>query len=191
MSEEAPSPQRPSPAPPAGRAPPHSVEAEEYLLGCCLIDGADTIARCLEAKLPGASVLFARRTGSSTRRSASSTPKSPPVDVAVLAEELKTARQLDAVGGYAFLAQLSEPHPDHRAGAVLHREGPGAAPAARADQGLHADGGEVPQLPGRARGVHRRGRTGRSSGSRRTGSADVGQADEGADPRGDERHRRR
>ena len=29
------------------------------------------------------------------------------MDVAVLAEELKTARQLDAVGGYAYLAQIS------------------------------------------------------------------------------------
>jgi replicative DNA helicase len=33
--------------------------------------------------------------------------KNPPVEVAVLAEELKTARQLDAVGGYGYLMQLS------------------------------------------------------------------------------------
>jgi len=39
-------------SPGLGRAPPHSLEAEEYLLGCCLLDGADTIARCLESKLP-------------------------------------------------------------------------------------------------------------------------------------------
>ncbi|HEX3729070.1 MAG TPA: replicative DNA helicase, partial [Opitutaceae bacterium] len=38
-------------AAPAGRQIPHSVEAEEFLLGCCLLDGADTIALCLEAKL--------------------------------------------------------------------------------------------------------------------------------------------
>jgi replicative DNA helicase len=30
---------------------PHSVEAEEYLLSCCLIDGADVVARCLEARI--------------------------------------------------------------------------------------------------------------------------------------------
>ena len=35
-----------------GRTPPHSIEAEEYLLSCCLLDGSDSIARCLEAKLP-------------------------------------------------------------------------------------------------------------------------------------------
>ena len=37
-----------------GRTLPHSLEAEEYLLSCCLLDGSDTIARCLEAKLAGA-----------------------------------------------------------------------------------------------------------------------------------------
>ena len=30
---------------------PHSLEAEEYLLSCCLLDGADVISRCLEARI--------------------------------------------------------------------------------------------------------------------------------------------
>src|SRR6185295_9970394 len=30
-----------------------------------------------------------------------------PIDISIVAEELKTARQLDAVGGYAFLTQVS------------------------------------------------------------------------------------
>ncbi|MBC8041206.1 MAG: replicative DNA helicase, partial [Opitutaceae bacterium] len=34
-----------------GRVPPHSIEAEEYLLSCCFLDGADIVARCLEGKL--------------------------------------------------------------------------------------------------------------------------------------------
>src|SRR6185369_9817892 len=34
-----------------------------------------------------------------------------PIDVSVVAEELKTARQLDAVGGYAFLTQVSSKIP--------------------------------------------------------------------------------
>ena len=33
--------------------------------------------------------------------------KSPPVDIAVLAEELKTSRQLEEIGGYAYLTQIS------------------------------------------------------------------------------------
>jgi replicative DNA helicase len=96
-----------SPANPAGtRGMPHSVEAEEYLLSCCLLDGSETIARCLEAKLPPAAfyvpanqIIYEALCDIYSRR--------PPVDVAVLAEELKTARQLDAVGGYGYLAQIS------------------------------------------------------------------------------------
>ena len=36
---------------PVGRTLPHSLEAEEYLLSCCLLDGADVVSRCLEARL--------------------------------------------------------------------------------------------------------------------------------------------
>ena len=33
------------------RSIPHSIEAEEYLLSCCLLDGSDVISRCLEARV--------------------------------------------------------------------------------------------------------------------------------------------
>src|SRR5471032_1778843 len=91
---------------PAGaRGMPHSVEAEEYLLSCCLLDGSETIARCLEAKLPpGAFYVPANQIIYETLCDIYA--RKPPVDVAVLAEELKTARQLDAVGGYGYLAQI-------------------------------------------------------------------------------------
>ena len=98
-------PQRPG-APAAGRGMPHSVEAEEYLLSCCLIDGAEVVARCLEARItpesfyvPAHGVVFERLLDLYARQ--------VPIDVAVLGEELKTARQLDAVGGYAFLTRVS------------------------------------------------------------------------------------
>ncbi len=96
-----------APAAPAGtRGMPHSVEAEEYLLSCCLLDGSETIARCLEAKLPPAAFFIpANQIIYETLCEIYS--RKPPVDVAVLAEELKTARQLDAVGGYGYLAQIS------------------------------------------------------------------------------------
>ena len=89
-----------------GRAPPHSLEAEEHLLACCLLDGADSIARCLEVRLaPAAFYSPAHRV--IYEKICEIYQKKPPVDVAVLAEELKTARQLEAVGGYAYLSQLT------------------------------------------------------------------------------------
>jgi replicative DNA helicase len=99
------SPQR-SGAPAAGRGLPHSVEAEEYLLSCCLIDGADVVARCLEARItpesfyvPAHGIVFEKLQELYTRQ--------VPIDVAVLGEELKTSKQLESIGGYAFLTRVS------------------------------------------------------------------------------------
>jgi replicative DNA helicase len=93
-------------AAPMGRSLPHSLEAEEYLLSCCLLDGADVISRCLEARIkpesfydPKHGVIFGCLLDLYNRQT--------PIEVSIVAEELKTARQLDAVGGYAFLAQVS------------------------------------------------------------------------------------
>lgn len=90
----------------AGRTPPHSVEAEEYLLSCCLLDGNDTVARCFEGKLTAAAfyvpanrIIYEKLTELYN--------KGAPIDLAVLAEELKTTKQLDEVGGYAYLTQIS------------------------------------------------------------------------------------
>ena len=109
MAEEAlisPPGRRPESAAFAGRTPPHSVEAEEYLLSCCLLDGADVLSRCLEARLRPESfylsahaVVYERLVDLYNRQA--------PIDVGVLSEELKTTKQLESVGGYAFLAQVS------------------------------------------------------------------------------------
>lgn len=97
---------RPSEPPPGGRLPPHSIEAEEYLLACCLLDGNDVIARCLEGKLSAAAfyvpanrVIFEKLIALYNNGTA--------VDLAILAEELKTSRQLDEIGGYAYLTRVS------------------------------------------------------------------------------------
>src|ERR1700728_3076171 len=85
-------------APAAGRGMPHSVEDEEYLLSCCLIDGAEVVARCLESRIspesfyvPAHGIVFEKLQDLYARQ--------VPIDVAVLGEELKTAKQLDAIGG--------------------------------------------------------------------------------------------
>jgi replicative DNA helicase len=89
-----------------GRTLPHSLEAEEYLLSCCLLDGADVIARCLESRItpeafydPKHGIIFGQLVELYNRQVA--------IEVSVVAEELKTARKLESVGGYAFLTQVS------------------------------------------------------------------------------------
>ena len=97
-------PRRPAAAP--GRTLPHSLEAEEYLISCCLLDGADVLSRCLEARLAPESFYDAKH-GIIYQALLALYNRQAPVDVAVLTEELKTARQFDAIGGYAFLTQVS------------------------------------------------------------------------------------
>ena len=93
-----------------GRSIPHSIEAEEYLLSCCLIDGTDVISRCLEAKVgpesfyvPAHQVVYETLIELYNRRA--------PMDLAILSEELRTRRRLDEVGGYPFLLRISSAIP--------------------------------------------------------------------------------
>jgi replicative DNA helicase len=107
MVEEAPSPARRMAAPATvGRSLPHSIEAEEYLLSCCLLDGADVLSRCLEARIRPES-FYDSKHGIIYERLLDLYNRQAPIDVSVVAEDLKTAKQLDAIGGYAFLTQVS------------------------------------------------------------------------------------
>src|SRR5882762_11194051 len=90
----APEPTLPPSAP--DRSPPHSAEAEEHVIACCLLDGNDTIARCLEARLAADSFYFpANRL--LFEIIVELYQKGSAVMLEVLAEELKTRRQLEAV----------------------------------------------------------------------------------------------
>lgn len=89
-----------------GRSAPHSIEAEEYLLACCLLDGTDTVARCLEGKI-SAAAFYSPANRLVYEKLVELYNKGTAIDLAVLAEELKTSKQLDEIGGYAFLTQIS------------------------------------------------------------------------------------
>jgi replicative DNA helicase len=92
--------------PALGRSLPHSLEAEEYLLSCCLLDGADVISRCLEARIKPES-FYDSKHGLVYETLLDLYNRQQPIDISIVAEELKTARKLDAIGGYAFLTQVS------------------------------------------------------------------------------------
>ncbi len=89
-----------------GRTLPHSLEAEEHLLSCCLLDGSDVVSRCLEARIRPES-FYDNKHGIIYERLLDLYNRRLTIDVSVVAEELKTVRLLDQVGGYAFLAQVS------------------------------------------------------------------------------------
>lgn len=89
-----------------GRPPPHSLEAEQYLLSSIMIDGGDVLARCEAAgvqsdwfHIPEHGIVYKGlvelvKAGHST-------------DSAYLSEHLKSKKLLDRVGGMAFITQVS------------------------------------------------------------------------------------
>ena len=91
---------------PVGRTLPHSIEAEEYLLSCCLIDESDTFSKCLEAQLPP-SAFYSAANRLIYEHLRDIYGKLRMVSVAVLAEELKKSKQLDTVGGFKHLMKIS------------------------------------------------------------------------------------
>jgi replicative DNA helicase len=84
---------------------PHSLEAEKYLLSCCVLDGADTVSHCLEAGIrPDWFYLAAH--GIIFERLQDLYKRQKPIDASVLADELKAARQLDEI----LVAEFQRPH---------------------------------------------------------------------------------
>src|ERR1022692_3293022 len=94
------------PMPPLPPVPPHNIEAEECLLSCCLLDGSDTIKRCIESKLPGAA-FYSPANRLVYERALELHRQSLTVDVALLAQSLVETKQLDAIGGFPFLTQIT------------------------------------------------------------------------------------
>jgi replicative DNA helicase len=88
------------------RSPPCSEEAEEHVLACCMIDGQDTIARALAEGLKPESFYFPR-SRIAFEVIVELFRRCPPVTVEMLIEELRTRRQLDAVGGMPYIMQIT------------------------------------------------------------------------------------
>lgn len=91
---------------PVTREMPWSEEAEQHVIACCLLDGTDTISRCMESRV-GPECFFSAANRLLFEVIVELYQKSPPVTLEVLAEELKTRRQLDAVGGFPYLMQIT------------------------------------------------------------------------------------
>lgn len=90
-----------------GRVPPHSVEAEEQLLSACLLDGGDVIQKCLDAGVRSDTTFYVPANRMIYARLLVMFDAGKPIDIAILAEELKTSKLLDAIGGYAYLTRIS------------------------------------------------------------------------------------
>lgn len=88
------------------RSPPHSAEAEEHVVAVCLLDNVDTIQRCKDEGLKSEMFYFpANRL--LMEIIFEKFDDGEIVSLETLAEELKTRRQIEAVGGFAYLMQVT------------------------------------------------------------------------------------
>lgn len=90
----------------AERTMPFSEEAENHVLACCLLDGSDTITRCIENHLCVAS-FYQPANKVAFDVILDLYQKGQPVTIEVLVEELTGRRLLEAAGGVSRLMQLT------------------------------------------------------------------------------------
>jgi hypothetical protein len=89
-----------------GRVPPNSPENEEYLLSCCLLDGGETLEACMAAKLP-TQAFYLPAHQAVYKTLLNGFRERHTVALEILADDLQKNGQLEAVGGVAYLMQIS------------------------------------------------------------------------------------
>lgn len=89
-----------------GRTLPNSVESEEYVLSCCLMDGSDSIAKCINAGLTPAS-FFTSANAIIFDRMVETFRRDGKVAIEVMAEEMRVDGTLKQCGGMPYLLQVS------------------------------------------------------------------------------------
>lgn len=87
------------------RQQPHSAEAEEHVIGCCLLDEGESLNRAIDRGVQGSDFYFpSNRLIFETLIEMRVQKKG--ISLEVLASELQSSRQLEAVGGHAQLLRL-------------------------------------------------------------------------------------
>lgn len=88
-----------------GQPLPSSEESELYLLACCLIDGNKSIADALAAGIT-AKAFYSTKNALLWDRVVGLFRERPPVTIEMLAEELRTRGEFEALGGAPYLLEI-------------------------------------------------------------------------------------
>ncbi len=89
---------------------PHSIESEEFVLSACFIDGAETLMRCQEAGV-GPDTMYESKHTTVMAAMLDLHALQLPIDVGSVAQLLRDRRELDQIGSYSFLTQISSRMP--------------------------------------------------------------------------------
>jgi replicative DNA helicase len=93
------------------RLPPHSVEAEQGVLGCVLLSPNDCFGQCIEKFKSGSEVFYDLRHRTVYEVLVEMYERKEAIDVITVQQTLKDKQQLEAVGGLAYLASLPDAVP--------------------------------------------------------------------------------
>jgi replicative DNA helicase len=94
------------------RLPPHSIECEQGVLGCALLDPNQCIGECIEKlKDDGKEAFYDLRHQTIYETLAEMFNSRQAIDVITVQQQLKDRQLLDQVGGIAYLSQLQDAVP--------------------------------------------------------------------------------
>jgi replicative DNA helicase len=94
----------------ARRELPHSVDSEEGLISCCLMDGGDTVSKCILAGITPLS-FFGSANATMFDALAELYREQKPIGIMALMETLRIKKRLDEVGGVSELARIGHLQP--------------------------------------------------------------------------------
>jgi replicative DNA helicase len=95
----------------ADRLPPHSIEAEQGVLGCIFLSPTDTLGECVEKFRAGGNVFYDLRHQVIYELLVEMWDRKEAIDLIIVQQRLKDKSQLEAVGGLAYLAALPDKVP--------------------------------------------------------------------------------
>jgi replicative DNA helicase len=93
------------------RLPPHSIEAEQGVLGCVLLAPNEKLGETIEKFKVGSEVFYDLRHRTVYELLVEMYDKKEPIDLITLQQKLKDRQQLEAVGGLPYLASLPDAVP--------------------------------------------------------------------------------
>ena len=93
------------------RLPPHSIEAEQGVLGCSLLAPNECLGICIEKFKTGAETFYDLRHQAIYQLLAEMYDKKDAIDLITVQQKLKDAHQLEAVGGLGYLSGLQDAVP--------------------------------------------------------------------------------
>jgi replicative DNA helicase len=93
------------------RLPPHSIEAEQGVLGCIFLSPHECVGECIEKFKTGPTVFYDLRHQVIYELVAEMYDRKEAIDVITVQQRLKDKQQLEAVGGIAYLATLPDTVP--------------------------------------------------------------------------------